>query len=265
MENHIMENYIIAERKDLGRDAIIAIPEPKYTENVRTACDEVGLIKLSETDFQKISRQIKVIPIEVVGSLKEISTATTGALKKGLETICQFPDVNFDQERLLADPKVKSIMLDYEIVTGDLYVMRFQSKESNKKVNGCLLYFVSPNDGPISLEGKQITLGGNPISLPKGNLTNQIESCKIKIPFGLDDTNEELPNAIKYSISKGTLSLFRAGTASFHRKSLKPYSTNASSSSTHLSNFILSNGPWIILEDDLTPENIERTRKIYGL
>ncbi len=227
------ENHIIVERKDLGKDGLVAVPESIYPKEADQVYDRVGLVTgLSNTDFDKHSHwDFNYIPIEVVGGLKKPSEATNKALTKGLENLCQSQGANFDQARLLSNQAIATQILDYEIVEGDLYVVRFTGKElqEDKDFIRCLAYFVSPEDGPIGLNGNQVTLNDNPIDLPNG----------------------DLQFAISYSGIEGTLDSFKAGSAKIHRKNLKPYASRGTYGSGH------SNGPWIVLQDKLDSYRIE--------
>lgn len=227
------KNHIIVERKDLGKDGLVAVPESIYQKEADQVYDRVGLVSgLRGTDFDKHSYwSINYIPIEVVGSLKEPSESTNEALRKGLEAVCQSQGTNFDQARLLSNQAIATQILDYEILRGDLYVVRFAGKElrEDKDFVRCLAYFVSSEDGPIGLNESQVTLNGNPIDLPNG-----------KLQF-----------AIGHSGIEGTLDSFKAGSADIHRRNLKPYTSRGRYGSGH------SNGPWIVLQDKLDHDRIE--------
>jgi len=148
--------------------------------------------------------------------------------------------MEFDQERLLANPVIAAKVLDYEVVEGNIYVVRFSGKGpmSNDRNNTLsIAYFLAPEDGEVALDGKQLLIGGEPAELPQGNLQ-----------FALDSET-----------FKGTLEAFKAGSAKIHRKNLKSYFVQGRRGGGY------SNGPWIVLENNTEPEYLERvaqSRKI---
>lgn len=228
------ETHMIMERKDLGDDSIKAVPKSLYHEGVDRVYAMSGSVSgLESADFREHSHWgFKYIPVQCAGSLQESSEAAKDAVKKGLEAVCETQGLNFDQARLLNNLAITSQVLDYELVGGNIYLVRFSGKalsRDNKDITLSVAYFLAPQDGEIHLDGNQLLLEGKPINLPKGDLQYVVES----------DSYD------------GTLEAFKVGSATIHRKNLKPYSSTGTYGSEH------SNGPWIVLADDVDQKRLD--------
>lgn len=230
------------ERKDLDHDSVVAVPESIYHKGVNRVYDKVGSVEgITSADFREHSHWgFDYIPIQLAGSLQESSEVAKEAVKKGLEAVCEAQGLNFDQARLLANPALADQVLDYEVVDGNLYVVRFSGKDlmkDNEDITRSVAYFLAPQDGEVSLDGNRLLINGNPTDFPRGDLQFVVES----------------------DCYEGTVEAFKAGSASLHRKNLKPYSSRGTYGGGH------SNGPWIILEDNIEQKQLDHMARVMKL
>lgn len=217
------ENHIIMEEKNLTGDGIIAIPESRYhkgltllyqTKEVDAVYERVGLISgLTIEDFLEEPyygpnpeyMPPKYIPIQLGDHLKEPTKKANDAVRKCLEAVCKTKDLEFDKAKLLDNPYIVSQIIEYEVIKCNIYIVRFSGKKvkhGNDNINLSIAYFLAPQDGEIFLEGNQLFVGGKLTELPNGT---------------------SLRNAVEFDTYEGTLTAFKGGSASFHRKNLKPY------------------------------------------
>lgn len=233
----MLEEYLILQRKDLGEDSVIAIPQRQYHPEIDKVFDKSGVMQgISKNDFQKHNHfGHNYLPIEILGRISEPSLEASEELRKGIAAICQ-KNVNFDKERILGDKNIRAMFFDYEMVSKDIYVVRFSGRElkEDKEFHRSIAYFVDSNGWQITTEGNNILLNGQQIELPDG----------------------DMKFALGHSRIDGSLEAFRAGSAKLHRKVLKPYISHGTYGSPH------SNGPWIIHEEDLSMEKINFMSKI---
>ncbi len=223
------EKYTILEEKNLGRDSVVAIPSRLDHPRIGQIFDRVGSMDgISEKDFKEGHLNLH-LPIHIVGRLAEPSLGACEAVRKSLEAVCKSQGVQFDQDRMLRDPAIMSGILDYEIIDGDIYVVRFSGKElrrPDEEVIRSIALLVSKDDGVIFLDGKNLSLGGKPLEFPGKEVEYLANSGSVR----------------------GSLEAFKSGSAKLHRKVLKPYDSWSPSGNRH------SNGPWIIYRDNLTRE-----------
>jgi len=230
----MVENHIILESKEVGNNCVIALPESIYHKGVDQIFDKVGSVSgLTSADFQEHKCWIfNYIPIQIAGSLKESPTVSKEAVKKGLETICNTHGLNFNQERLLRNPLIASLILDYEVVEGNIYIVRFSGRNlirDNEPITRSVAYFVAPLDGEVVFDGTKLLINGNQANSQKDDLLHFMES----------------------NLYEGSIKAFKAGSASLHRKSLKPYVLRGENSGNY------SNGPLMILKNDVEQKKLD--------
>ena len=196
------EEYLLMEYKHIQNDCLVALPISLYTNSIENAFYAAGVLHgITDEDFQKNPEFGHLyLPFQTVGTISYPDEKTTKDIQKGLEKICV--DNSFDP-KLIHDEKLTSNISDYEIVEGDIYVVRFTGLDlvNETTMVRSFAYFLNPEDGNINVKDNQPALNDEPITLPKGDLNF----------------------LLKYDGVEGQLESFKAGTAKVHRKVLNPY------------------------------------------
>ena len=238
----MVKQHIILERKDLGDlregGVVIAVPESSYHTRVKKVYEIAGTLSgLDKSTFQYHDHwRFNYLPIELGGSIRIPSETAITAVAKGLETVCDARGLRFDQTRMLKDPAITSQILDYEIVDGAVYIARFIGKsvyDNKKDVRRSVAFVVAPTDGEVTVDQNKIFIGGQVTDFPRNDLRSIVQSNNYT----------------------GNLDVFNAGNLSLHRKTLRPYKSRGRFGSPH------SNGPWILLEKDVSAEHVNLIAK----
>lgn len=220
-----MSNYVLCERKDLAEQCIIAFPENIYSSEFDQVFYNSGTLSgIDPEDFKDHhSCQDKYnIPIEALGRLSRSSEDDYKEIKKGLESICKIPGLNFDREHLISKKAIYSEIFDSEIVEGNLFIIRYAGERilrEKRKIFQSFAYFVSPEDGELRTEKNKILVGSKEIET-SGNLWEYLN----------------LHNSFY-----GKIDSFNSGKVKLHRKSLRPYHIRYGPPQ--------HTGPWILKRD----------------
>ncbi len=221
--------YTIMEHNKLEHNGIIAIPEGLITGDVLSRYHRAGtLAGIAPGDFVNDPHfGFDYVPLAVVGSLEGPSVEMRRSIMHGLDSICQ--DSGIDAANLLADKELQERILDYEMVSGDVYVVRIGGDSYRElglsplgdrvvPYRGTQAYLVAPEDGDVKIQGREVVLNGVP----------QKTGDDLKFALGLK--NPEWKEVLM------------AGRATLHRKSMRPFKTRGRFGTSY------TNGPWIILK-----------------
>lgn len=227
----MIESYFILQNKDLGKDSIIAVPENLYNERLEQIFDVVGFMKnVDESDFQEhIDFMHRFIPIELSKTLSKPDNKLEKNITKGLESICNNNCRNLDINRALQNQEIKNMILNYEIVSGDIYLVRYSGKykKEENSFSRSIAYVVSSDELIYTLTNK-LYINETEIELPQGDLRFFHEHVQSKSP----------------------MEVFKSGYIKLHRMTLNPYISNNRKGNSS------SYGPWIIERRDLTEKKI---------
>ncbi|MGM0582887.1 MAG: hypothetical protein ACQETL_19580 [Bacteroidota bacterium] len=192
------------EYKNLENDSLVALPENSYKSAMDNIFDIAGTLEgITEDDFRKHTDFSHLhLPLYILGSLSCPNPKASEVINNTLEQLCENPLFN---EKLLKDDLIKSILSEYEVVEGHIFVIRFagKHKETGDKVARSEAYLVNRTDGEISIESNKCTLN-NPLG-------GSQEIALKQVPLDFQAYNET------------QIESFNAGSVKVHRKVIKPF------------------------------------------
>jgi hypothetical protein len=215
------KEYVLLEEKSLENNGLVVVSKDFCTPEVAQVFNVAGNLKgVGQKDFRHDDHFcFDFLPVVPLSSFKQPTKEEVEAVQQNL----RFTGSGFDLEGLASSQKVINEVLNFQMLSGELYLLRFDGREvrSRKPIVRSNLYFL-PENGPE-------------LTFKRG-----------KLRFGSEVVEEggDLEYVRKSDSYEGEVTLRDAGSAKLHRKMLRPYLSKGRFGSTH------SNGPWALLQDE---------------
>lgn len=222
-----MVDYNILIARNLRENGLFLVSQEVDTSQYQRKYTDVGVLRgIQENDFREHDYfACKFVPIHPVGRYTQVQDISL-VLAPDLEE----RGIMFDKDRLSQDEDLQARLFDYQVIDGEIYIGRIIGSEKpllgrrKEDLHRAALYFVSSQDGPITVGANKLMVNGVAQNLgPYMQYfleTDSYENC--------------------------SLSLAHAGSARLHRKYLRPFLSRGQLGSSH------QNGPWVVLVENIS-------------
>jgi len=231
------KEFYILERRDLEKGGVVALPGEFYDPEVADVFSVAGKVEgINSKDFKHHEDwNMDVLPLKPQSSFEAPTRKEVDDLRQKLHSLSSYFDLkSFDLKKLANTREEIDRILDFQMLAGDLFLLRFDGREikKNRPTVRSNLYFVGPREPEPTFEAERLKFGD--------------------MGFVIDGDLGRAMRSVNY---EGEISFQKVGYAKLHRRMLKPYQSKGKFGEPY------SNGPWVVLQDKPFLESTLRTMK----